>query len=202
MSEGLKPTASELEFLVELATRLGATAASVIPASGIVVEDRLADFCRKPRCENYGQSAKCPPHIGGPAEYRELLKQFTTAVVFKIDVPSDILLSAERREVFRLLHEIAADIEREAIRRGYRFSQAFAGGSCKRAFCNDEPACRVLTEGGTCRHPDHARSSMSGYGINVSRLMDLAGWPMKRITRETDTTEIPMGAISGLVLIG
>jgi hypothetical protein len=38
-------------------------------------------------------------------------------MVFRIDVPLEILLSSGHREVFRALHEIAVGIEQSAIHR-------------------------------------------------------------------------------------
>jgi hypothetical protein len=42
---------------------------------------------------------------------------------------------------------------------------------------------------------------MSGFGINVSKLMQAAGWTMSRAVR-TETDAIAMGTLCGLVLIG
>jgi predicted metal-binding protein len=123
-------------------------------------------------------------------------------VIFKIDVPAEILLSSDCREVFRALHEIAADIEHAAVEMGYRNSRAYAGGSCKRLFCQDHTYCRVTKEGGECRNPHRARPSMSGFGINISKLMEAAGWTMYRITQNTSGEKVSMGTVCGLVLIG
>lgn len=191
-----------LSQLTRLACEQGADRAAIISTTDIHVEDRLADLCRHPRCEVYGLSASCPPHVGGPSEFRKLLSGFDWAIFFKIDVPTDILLSVERRHVYKLLHEIAAGIEQTAIDRGWPNARAFAGGSCKRIFCDDQPDCRVVDVGKPCRHPRHARPSMSGYGINVSRLMSAAGWQLNRITRDTNPEAVPMGSVSGLVLVG
>lgn len=191
----------ELNELTKLACSLGASDAAIISVSAISVEDDLAKLCREPQCENYGLSASCPPHVAGPSGFRELKKKFQQAVVFKIDVPSEILLSSQRRDIFQLLHEIAADIEQAAIKMGYPNSKAFAGSSCKKLFCEDHIDCRVLADGGACRNPDRARPSMSGFGINVSKLLQAAGWQMDRITRDTDPDDVPMGTVSGLVLV-
>ena len=187
--------------LTDMACRLGASAAAVISTSEISVEEDLAKLCREPQCENYGLSASCPPHVAGPTGFRELKKKFRQAVVFKIDVPSEILLSSQRHDIFQLLHEIAANIEQAAKKMGYANSKAFAGGSCKKLFCEDHIDCRVLADGGACRNPDRARPSMSGFGINVSKLLQAAGWQMDRITRDTDPEVVPMGTVSGLVLV-
>lgn len=42
---------------------------------------------------------------------------------------------------------------------------------------------------------------MSGFGIDVSRLMAAAGWKMNRITRTTKPDAVPTGPITALVLI-
>ena len=190
-----------LSQLTRLACEQGADRAAIISTTDIHVEDRLAGLCRHPQCEVYGLSASCPPHVGGPSEFRKLLAGLHWAIFFKIDVPTDILLSEERLHIYKLLHEIAAGIEQAAIDQGWPHARAFAGGSCKRIFCHDQPDCRVVDAGTPCRHPDHARPSMSGYGINVSRLMNAAGWQLNRITRDTTPESVPMGSVSGLVLV-
>ena len=191
-----------LDKLVQLAVKQGAGGAVSVSTTAIVVEERPADLCRDPGCENYGLSASCPPHVAGSAGFRKLLTQFDHAVFFKIDVPTEILLSEERRYVFKLFHETAARIEQAAVDRGCPDARAFAGGSCRKIFCLDQPDCQVVQRGGPCRHPNHARPSMSGQGINVSRLMKTAGWKMAAITRDTAPDAVPMGSVSGLVLIG
>jgi len=101
--------------------------------------------------------------------------------------------------VFGLLHEVAAGIERSAVRKGYPESKAYAGNSCKKIFCGDHPRCRVTGEGGECRNPDRARPSMSGFGINVSKLMQAAGWAP--IPRNLGSNGESTGTVCGLVLI-
>jgi predicted metal-binding protein len=202
MKDRQKRDPADLKKLTELACRLGASNAKVISTREISVEDHLARLCSEPRCENYGLSASCPPHVAGPSGLRKLLETFEQAVVFKIDVPSEILLSSNRREVFRALHEIAAAIEHAAVDLGYNNSTAYAGGSCKRLFCQDYTYCRVLEQEGECRNPHTARPSMSAFGINVSKLMEIAGWTMSRITQKTEGDKISMAPICGLILVG
>lgn len=193
---------SVLSELTRLAVELGATDARAIAAADVPVEDHLAQLCREPGCENYGLSAGCPPHVTGPSGMREMLARFAHALVFKIDVPSEMLFSSARPELFAVLHEIAAEIERRAVQMGCGRSKAFAGGSCKQLFCADHAGCRVATEGGACRNPRRARPSMSGFGVNVSKLMQAAGWPMHRAEPGTDSAAGSIGTLSGMVLIG
>jgi len=185
-----------------LAYRSGASGAAAISTGDIVAEDGLANLCRDGRCENYGLSASCPPYVAGPSGFRKLLKVYRYAIVIKIDVPLEILLSSERHDIMKLLHEMAADIEQAAVHTGYPGSKAFAGGSCKKIFCHDHEGCRVLTENDECRNPRHARPSMSGFGINVSKLMQAAGWTMNRYNESTHSDTTSTAPVCGLILIG
>ncbi len=196
-------TYQKLKELKQLAYQLGASGARNISAKDIFVEDNLASLCESPRCENYGQSLSCPPHVSGPSGFRELLKNFEHAIVIKIDVPMEIMLSYECRDFMKLLHEIVAGLEQSAVKMGWPDPKAFAGGSCKKLFCGDHAECRVLAEKGECRNPRYARPSMSGFGINVSRLMQVAGWKMNKVIGKTDSASGEETApFCGLVLIG
>jgi predicted metal-binding protein len=190
-----------LEALIQDALKSGASEAAIISARDIVVNHHLADMCREPRCENYGLSKSCPPHVSGPFVFKKNLEKFDQAIFFKIDVPSEMLYSSERREIFQLLHEIAAHIELSAVKTGFVRARAYAGGSCKKIFCHDHAECLALSEKEKCRNPRYARPSMSGFGINVAKLFKTAGWKMSWTARDTDSTETQMANVCGLVLI-
>jgi predicted metal-binding protein len=194
-------TKDKLGVLTERALDAGATGAMIIAARDIVVRDELADRCREPGCENYGKSKSCPPNVAGPSMFRRLLEAFTQAMLFKIDVPSDILFSSERLEVFRLLHTTAAGIERSAVELGFDEARAYAGGSCKELFCPDHHECLALSEKGSCRNPEQARPSMSGFGIDVASLFKTAGWTMNWVFDDNGPTKTKMANVCGLVLI-
>ena len=191
----------EQRRLTQLARRLGAHDAAIVNVKAIVVEDGLAALCRQPGCPNYGLASSCPPHVSGPDQFRQWQQAYDWAVIIRIDVPTRILLSENRRDAFRQLHSIAALIEGSAIDSGSTRAMAFAGGSCKELFCADFPACPVITESGPCRHPDRARPSMSGYGIDVACLMTAAGWKMNSINPSSQTETTSIGSITALVLI-
>ena len=193
---------SNFKELLQLSLRLGASDAAVIFTNEISIEDNLANLCREPKCENYGLSARCPPHVSGPSGFRKLLNNYKRAIVIKIDVPSEILFSNQRHEIFELLHEIVAAIEQSAVEMGFFDSKAYAGGSCKNLFCHDHAECRVLAQKGACRNPQRARPSMSGFGINVSKLMQTAGMPYGLVAQEVEEETISMGTVCGLILIG
>ncbi len=189
------------EDLLEHAARLGATQAVLLPAAAVTVNPDLARLCREPDCENYGLSRSCPPHVEGPTAFRDAIKGFAEVLFFGIQVPTSSLYSEERREVFRLLHEVAAGIERQAVALGFDRARAYAGGSCRRIFCHDQPDCRALSEKGDCRNPQFARPSMSGFGIDVGGLVAAAEWSPSWDARGAGWPRGETSAVYGLVLI-
>jgi predicted metal-binding protein len=195
-------TDEELNILLKTAIESGASDAAVVPSASIVVEKELADLCNgDPRCANYNLAPSCPPHVSGPAGFKKWQKGSDYSIAVKIDVPMAAMFSEQRREIMQLLHEVVADVEKKAAGMGYRGSRAFAGGSCKTLFCSEHAACCVLDGQGLCRHPQSARPSMSGFGINVTKLMQSAGWPFKKATRQQASDGESMTWVAGLVLI-
>jgi len=196
MSPELKDT------LIRTALDLGASGAAVFPAREIRIEDRLAGMCLEPRCQAYSLAKSCPPHVSGPAGLREILGGYQWALTIKIDLPMEVLLSEKRREVMGLLHEIAAMLEGVAKESGFSRSRGFAGGSCKMIFCAGHLYCRVVEGGGECRHPEQARPSMSGFGINVAEMMESAGLDYNLAVGKEAQEANSQGTLAGLVLIG
>ncbi len=192
---------NKVKSLLDFALESGADAVKAIPANQVKVREDLAKMCKEPRCPNYGQSASCPPAVEGPQAFIEGLKKFSYAVVFRLDAPADIVLSSQRPEIGRLIHEIAAGIEKKAKENGFNEALAYAAGSCKKMFCAEHAHCRVVDKGGDCRNPQLARHSMSGYGVDVNHLTKMAGWPALRSGGKAKPGEtiIPL---YGLILVG
>jgi predicted metal-binding protein len=187
--------------LIQQALKLGVSDARLIDSACIRVEDALANICKDPGCPGFGQGANCPPHVMKPEVFRQLLQTFPRALVFKFDVPTEVLLGDGRLEVARLVHETAATLEDHALVCGYAAARGLAAGSCKRIFCAQENNCRAIAGDGKCRHPDAARPSISGLGVNFFELSRTVGWPIAKITRESRPEEIPMGLMAGIVLL-
>ena len=197
-----KVSDEHLEKLAQSALSLGASEAKAVLSEIISVKDELAKFCVDPKCKAYGLAPSCPPYVSGPAGFRELQKKLEHAIVVRIVVPEKRLVSQDSREVGRSLYELVATVEKEAIDMGYSNSQAFAGGSCKLSFCNEYPDCSKLSENGTCRFPEYARSSMSGYGVDVFGLIKACGWPANISTRGAKIDTGAMSWMAGLILVG
>ena len=192
---------NDLQELITGACLAGATEVALLAAGDIVIDAELAERCRDPRCENYGLSLSCPPHVAGPAAMQKVLKTYHQALFFRIDVPSEVLFSSDNRELFQLLHEIAAGIEQDAIKRGYLRAKAYAGSSCKAIFCHDQPGCQALGTSKKCRNPQKARPSMSGFGINVAKLLQSAHWGSGTEKLGTRDESKKISSVCGLVLI-
>ncbi len=190
---------TDFNNLLELAVHLGAEEAVLINAADIIVKDELAKMCFEPRCEGYGNSLSCPPLVRGPEAFRKFQPEYKKALVFKLEVPTDVAMTLERNEVLALIHEISARVETSARQQGLKRAKGFAGGSCKALFCSDYPECRVLDEKKPCRNPHIARESMSGYGIDVTQLMTTAGWEQQR--RDKNNPAAATVTFAGLVLI-
>ena len=191
----------KFDALVQKAYALSATGAVLLSTKQIVVDSAFAAKCLEPRCENYGLSRSCPPHVEGPQEMEKMLKTYSSALFFKIDVPKEMLFSSDRAELFSLLHQTAAGVEIAAVGMGFDHARAFAGGSCKQIFCDTHLNCRVVGENKECRHPDKARPSMSGFGVDVAKLYEAAGWHMTWESRDEQDETVKMSNLCGLVFI-
>jgi len=191
---------SHLLLLKDEAVGLGASDAKIIPADMIRVEDEIIEMCKAPRCEGYGKSANCPPHVMGPERAREWIREYPAAILFKIDVPAALLVSPDRFEAFRRVYEISSALEAISVEAGYVFSKALGAGSCKPVFCPETP-CQILEGTGGCRAPELARPSMEALGINVFRLVRDAGWEIQPILRTTDPETVSQGMLAGLLLV-
>ena len=189
------------DHLVDQALTFGAHGAAVIAPDQVPIQDSLADLCAELKCDGYGQSMSCPPQVAGPAWFRARLAEASLVLAFKFDVPTDILHSSQRWDLFGLLHETAASLEKMAQEAGFEHSFGLAGGSCKNIFCSSHYQCRGLSEGGSCRNPDSARPSMSGYGVNVKDLAGVLGWPMESTVSDPTSGQMSTALLAGMVVV-
>jgi predicted metal-binding protein len=140
---------------------------------------------------------RCPGLDG----FRKRQATLAEALVVRIALPREVMFSAAHPEIGRLLHHIVAAVENAAVGQGFAGAAGFAGGSCKRAFCDDHPACRVLHGDGRCRHPDEARPSLSGFGVDVNRLMKTCGWADAETGHRSDADGPSLARVVGFVLL-
>ncbi len=196
------------------ALELGASAAEIIPASEVVVQERVWMKCLVPRCGGAGLSVYCPPNTPQPDFMRKVFSQYRWAVVFKRDVApiEDYIPDSEPRRielVARLqkkgfVHgptwEMVGRLESYAQSKGYDLAMGFSAGSCRSCLCANAPCAALQNE--SCRHPLQARPSMEAVGIDVFDLAGKVGWDAYMIrVIEPDLSEIPCVISVGIVFI-
>jgi len=192
---------ASLTDLKQEAIRSGATDSAVISSGDIRTDDDLAALCNgEYTCPSYGLAASCPPHVQGPEQFRKWQKKSRYAITVKIELPASVMFSDGRKEVMRLLHQVVAGVEKKAIAFGFTRSRAFAGGSCKQLFCEENNTCCVVADRLPCRHMNEARPSMSGFGIDVIQLMNTSGWPVEKTNQNKGVSGVSSW-VAGLVLV-
>lgn len=127
-------------------------------------------------CPNYGLAANCPPNLEGPIEFKKWQAQSQYSITVKVELPTSVMFSNERKGVMQLLHQIVAAMEQKAVEVGFKNSKGFPGGSCKELFCEEHENCSVIAENKPFRHIDLAPQSMSGFSVDVTLLMKSSGW--------------------------
>lgn len=188
------PMEKHISLIKEHAEAMGVSEFKVVDPAIIPVDEKFRKLCKN--CPSYGQSMSCPPHGESPDRFREHLGTSDFALFFNFEVPTPVLLSDERDQVSRLIHETAAGLEIFANSLDFPWVRGYAGGGCKMLFCSDHPECRVLSGDGKCRHPDKARQSLSCVGVDFMELCRRLSWKMSRGLGEEKT-----GIMIGMVLI-
>lgn len=199
-------TRREMEKYRLLAIKLGASEAKTIPADSIQVDERVRLKCLVPRCGRAGETPNCPPYAPDLDLVRRAFALYSTAILFKCGVQIDKIkpgreISAAGKKQMRQYHkkgnEVAAALERQAFKDGYHLAMGLGGGSCKDYLCEGAP-CQYL-ESGTCRFPLQSRPSIEAMGIDVTRLINDAGWASYALL--DDLNKIPEAITVGLVFI-
>ena len=176
---------------------MGVNDVRIIPSAKISVEERFAEICKNDKCPGYGSAPSCPPFVMNSHTFKSIISTHPSALIFKFEIPTNVLFGNERNEVLGLLHETASAMKYFSLKNGYIDAMAIAAGSCKQIFCDKHKACPVITNSGTCRYPKKACPSMSGLGVNFNKLSLLLGW-------DKDTTkknEEPTSTMAGIVLL-
>jgi predicted metal-binding protein len=185
--------ATDFSYLAKKAKELGAIEVKVIPASSVVVEDRVRLKCVT-GCDDYGLKFCCPPHAPSVDEFRKMLKDYRFALFLKfkpsVEASDDVTLNVMRYmydpEVPAKLKEEAQtyyakwlvdakgillavlELERTAFNHGCAFAVGFMAGSCM--LCTK---CDMSAK--TCAHPTMMRYPEHAVGINMLKTAKNAG---------------------------
>jgi predicted metal-binding protein len=200
-----KELMADLERYRKLALEMGASDAVIVPASDVVIDERVRLKCLVPRCQRAGETPNCPPHAPDLALVRQALGRFSWAILFKCNVEqmSDYAPGKEDGKESHTLsfHQqsgrIVYAVERQAYKDGYHLAMAFGGGSCKDYLCKGLE-CQFL-DSGRCRFPHRARPAMEAMGIDVIDLARKAGWQSYALV--DDLSVIPCAITVGIIFI-
>ena len=187
------------------ALELGASAAAIVRATEIPVDERVVLKCQIPRCFGYGVSANCPPNAMKPVELSACLDKCKWAVFFILDVSPEIIVRdkatiKERVAAYQNVYKIVTDIESMAFYDGHYLAFGFGAGSCRHTFCGLEEDCQAM-KGKKCRFSLRARPSMEAVGIDVYKMIAAAGWDVYPIGSNTKPSDIPKGVLAGIVVV-
>jgi len=210
-ARALGPTTSEqtsradLERYREMALGLGASAAAIIPASYVTIDERVRLKCLVPRCLRAGETPNCPPYAPGLDLVRRALSRFSWTILFKCDVEPMADYAPGRGKVgqrrtlsfHRKSSEVVCALERQAYKDGYHLAMGFGGGSCKDYLCQGM-LCQFL-DSGRCRFPLRARPAMEAVGIDVVTLINRVGW--KAYALLDDLSRVPCAITVGIVFV-
>lgn len=197
----------DLERYCQEAVAEGATAAKVIPADWVSVDERVRLKCLIPRCPGSGLCGECAPHGNDLELIRKSVALFSKAILIKYTLPkteeiADFKLYVENSRWSRhyaKMARIVAKIETLAFADAHHLALGFPAGCCKLYLCPNE-ACQLI-ENGRCRNGLKARPSMEGSGMDVFSVTAKAGWDIYPIYKTVDPSQVPSASLIGVVFI-
>jgi len=192
-----KEDSNPFAFLEKAALELGALDARAIPASKVVVENRVPLKCRT-GCVGYGKKLTCPPYVPTVDEFRKILSEYHHVLLVKFKSPAradpDVICSiykywldpdsptekkeqADRfwKDYFGESKNILLtmlELEKTAFNAGCTLALALVNGSCR--LCE---TCNV--KGGICAHPSMARIPEHAVGVNMKKTAEQAGMAIR-----------------------
>ncbi len=181
------------QFLETRSIVEGAVEARLIPADGIIIENRGTFRCNS-GCPYYGSSLVCPPHSPTPDEFRNVIRDYSYALLVRfqtsaaasdeissslLKVMSDPTTPSDQKEELQTFfsgfgddckkfHHAMLNLEKSAFIAGYPFAVALMPGPC--VLCD---TCTGLS--GSCAHPTQRRFPADALGVNLLKTARLAG---------------------------
>lgn len=143
---------------------LGFREVALISTENIHIPDWAELKCRF-GCERYGKP-HCPPNSPSPGKTREVLQDFTQALLLEGEPPA------------RTFQRQVLQAEKAAFAAGFHKAFAYWAGPCA--------ICETCTTDGTCRNPRDARPSMEGAGIDVYETVRRAGLSLRTLPQQGD----------------
>lgn len=154
-----------VSLLISKIKGLGFLNAREISVGSIHVADWTKERCRF-GCSEYGKP-HCPPNSPSPAKTREVLKDYSRALLLEGEPPT------------RAFQLNVLEAEKEAFKAGFYKSLAYWAGPC--SLCREE-----CPGDGTCRNTRLARPAMEASGIDVFETVRRAGLSLRPLKNRSD----------------
>jgi len=160
----------DAQSVKEQAARLGFDLCLGFDPALLVPEERIRGYCIENRCGSYNANHMCPPRVGSLGEVTARLQRFPEGVLLQYSRRMDV--ANDREGVIRTkleFHRLVLRLERRLEKRGVGGLWGLIGGNCE--------LCRTCTalEDKPCRHPEKARTSLEGIGVDVVGLLGRLG---------------------------
>jgi predicted metal-binding protein len=202
--QGTDDVEKKLDKYCTLAIQLGASDAKIITSDQVIIERRVSAKCSIPKCASYGTCRNCPPYTPSAVEMKEIVSEYEYAIFVRIVLAPQELTSssstshtkADPKKIFQLV----SGVESRAFYDGYCLAMGLAGGSCRRALCNNA-ACNAIVPGESCRYPLKSRPSMESVGINAFKMAVNMGWDIYPMGKTTCPNDVPHGNRLGLIML-
>jgi predicted metal-binding protein len=198
MGESLE---SYLKFLCQRAKELGASEAVAIPATDIVVDERVVLKCLVPRCPFYGANLMCPPNVMPVSQFKNVLKCYHGAILLKTDSvtsgpPEELAGQVEITDTWETFKAAGGEEKqsstpttdylctlRDNLGRIYKITSQIESLCIKEGYHFaaglSATGCLLCDQcvgpGEPCRHPLKARPAMDALGIDVVATAEKAG---------------------------
>jgi predicted metal-binding protein len=129
-------------------------------------------------CPDYGNNASCPPNTPSVSECRQFFNEYKSGVVFHFEKAVD---KPEDRKPWSLkTNNELLKLEREVVLSGYQKAFLLLMDSCR--LCKDCKGTRA-----DCKHPQLARPSPEGMGVDVFNTVKQYGFPIQVLTDYSQT---------------
>ncbi|HJJ28125.1 MAG TPA: DUF2284 domain-containing protein [Methanocorpusculum sp.] len=157
-------------------------------------------------CAGFGKRFGCPPNSPTPDETRQVLDEFSTALLIRFDgdlYPDEAdPLRVASHKMTRFVQSTMVELEDIAFHDGFYKVLSYSGHQCK--WCKSCAAKEAGAELKDCRMRQNLRPSMEAAGIDVYATCKNAGWDLRvmtfTMTEEGKVWDGPMTTIMLLLL--
>ncbi len=133
-------------------------------------------------CGGYGKYYCCPPYSPTPEQTRQVLDSYNRALLFRLEWTKG---QQSGREISNYFKNVVS-MEIEMFLDGFYRAFSMLCGPC--ILCR-HTECGVHSNE-PCRHPEKARPSMEGCGIDVFQTAHNHGLPLKTVRTEEETRNL------------